>query len=168
MSGIIRPHAPSLHGTKIKLNVLQFGFNQSSIPSQPWSHIALGFVCSLPVSSRKSTILTVVDRFSKSEHFIALKRLPTASQTANILVDHVFSLYDILTEIVSDRGPQFTSQVSKTFCSALGAKPSLALVNTTVMVQVSRLDFSMVSLCVLLWAEPWWVHLLLAPVGDPG
>lgn len=76
-----------------------------SIPRRPWSHISLDFVTGLPVSSGKTTILTVIDRFSKAAHFITLDKLPTATETARVLMDHVFRLHGIPTEIVSDRGP---------------------------------------------------------------
>ncbi|XP_078810602.1 uncharacterized protein LOC144994962 isoform X1 [Oryzias latipes] len=51
--------------------------------------------------------------------------LPTATETADILVHHVFRHHGIPSNIVSDRGPQFCSQVWKAFCSALGATVSL-------------------------------------------
>lgn len=35
------------------------------IPRRPWSHIGLDFVTGLPPSMGKTTILTIVDRFSK-------------------------------------------------------------------------------------------------------
>lgn len=68
----------------------------------------------------------MIDRFSKAAHFITLDKLPTATETARVLTDHVFRLHGIPTEIVSARGPQFTSRVWKTFCTALGAKPCLS------------------------------------------
>lgn len=52
-----------------------------------------------------ATILTVVDRFSKAVHFIPLSKLPSSGYC-------VWS------------GIQFTSQVWKVFCSALGASVS--------------------------------------------
>uniref|UniRef100_A0A3B3HSU2 Integrase catalytic domain-containing protein n=1 Tax=Oryzias latipes TaxID=8090 RepID=A0A3B3HSU2_ORYLA len=55
-----------------------------------------------------------------------MPQLPTALETANILVNHVFKCHGIPTHIVSDRGPQFISQVWKAFCSALGATVSLS------------------------------------------
>lgn len=95
------------------------------IPSRPWSHIAVDFVTGLPLSEGNDTILTVVDRFSKAVHFVPLPKLRSALETANLLINHVFRLHGITLDIVSDRGPQFTSQVWKTFCKALGATPSL-------------------------------------------
>ena len=96
------------------------------IPSRPWSHIALDFVTGLPPSEGNTTILTVIDRFSKAAHFITLPKLPSSRETADLLVKHVFRLHGIPTDIVSDRGPQFTSQVWRAFCGALGAKSSLS------------------------------------------
>uniref|UniRef100_A0A674NT72 ribonuclease H n=1 Tax=Takifugu rubripes TaxID=31033 RepID=A0A674NT72_TAKRU len=74
-----------------------------------------------------TTILTVVDCFSKAVHFVPLPKLPTALETANLLIQHVFRLHGIPQDIVSDRGPQFTSQVWKAFCWALGTTSSLTL-----------------------------------------
>ena len=81
------------------------------VPSRPWSHIALDFVTGLPPSEGNTVILTVVDRFSKSVHYVPLPKLPTALETARLLVDHVFKLHGIPMDVVSDRGPQFVSQV---------------------------------------------------------
>ena len=86
------------------------------VPGRPWSHIALDFVTGLPPSSGKT------HRFSKAAHFIALPKLPSAFTTAELLVMHVFRLHGIPMDIVSDRGPQFISQVGK----ALGAMASLS------------------------------------------
>ncbi len=96
------------------------------IPSRPWSHIAVDFVTGLPTSNGNTVILTVVDRFSKSVHFVPLPKLPSALETANILVTEVFRVHGIPVDIVSDRGPQFASQVWQAFCKALGASASLS------------------------------------------
>nr|XP_061790648.1 uncharacterized protein LOC133580375 [Nerophis lumbriciformis] len=71
-----------------------------------------------------SVILTVVDRFSKMAHFVALPKLPSALETADLLVTHVFRAHGIPCDLVSDRGPQFVSQVWGAFCKALGATSS--------------------------------------------
>uniref|UniRef100_A0A3B3IPI7 Gypsy retrotransposon integrase-like protein 1 n=1 Tax=Oryzias latipes TaxID=8090 RepID=A0A3B3IPI7_ORYLA len=95
-------------------------------PNRPWSHLAIDFVTGLPPSHGNTTVLTVIDRFSKMAHFIPLPQLPTATETADLMVKHVFRHHGIPMDIVSDRGPQFTSQVWKAFCSALGATVSLS------------------------------------------
>ncbi|KAL0166737.1 hypothetical protein M9458_038581, partial [Cirrhinus mrigala] len=58
-----------------------------------------------------TTILLVVDRFSKPCKLIPLRSLPTALETAKALFQHVFRNSGIPEDIVSDRGPQFISRV---------------------------------------------------------
>uniref|UniRef100_A0A674P5X9 Gypsy retrotransposon integrase-like protein 1 n=1 Tax=Takifugu rubripes TaxID=31033 RepID=A0A674P5X9_TAKRU len=96
------------------------------VPSRPWSHIALDFVTGLPVSQGNDTILTIVDRFSKGVHFVALPKLPSDAETAELLVSHVVRLHGIPLDVVSDRGPQFTSRVWQAFCKGIGATVSLS------------------------------------------
>ncbi|KAL0185426.1 hypothetical protein M9458_021123, partial [Cirrhinus mrigala] len=79
------------------------------IPQRPWSHISIDFVTDLPPSAGHTTILTVIDRFSKSCRLIPLPKLPTALETAETLCNYVFRFYGLPDDIVSDRGPQFTS-----------------------------------------------------------
>ena len=95
------------------------------IPSRPWSNISLDFVTGLPTSQGNTTVLTVVDRFSKMVRFIALPKLPSASETAEIMINHVFKIHGFPRDIVSDRGPQFVSRFWKEFCKLIGAKVSL-------------------------------------------
>ncbi len=96
------------------------------IPSRLWSHIALDFVTGLPLSAGNTVILTVVDHFSKAAHFIPLPKLPSAHETAQVMVDHVFKIHGLPSDIESDRGPQFTSQFWREFCRQIGASPSLS------------------------------------------
>lgn len=96
------------------------------VPHRPWSHISLDFVTGLPTSKGHTAILTVVDRFSKMVHFIPLPKLPSAKETAELLLQHIFRLHGLPTDIVSDRGPQFTSMFWKEFCNLLGASVSLS------------------------------------------
>ncbi|KAI2662624.1 Retrotransposon-like protein 1 [Labeo rohita] len=75
------------------------------IPSRPWSHIALDFVTALPPSQGNTVVLTVVDRFSKAAHFIPLPKLPSAKETAVTVVDHVFRLHGLPTDVDSTLRP---------------------------------------------------------------
>ncbi|KAK5877443.1 hypothetical protein CesoFtcFv8_024946 [Champsocephalus esox] len=94
------------------------------IPHRPWSHIALDFVTGLPPSDGNTVILTVIDRFSKSAQLIPLTKLPTAKETAEIMLQNVFRLHGLPSDVVSDRGPQFTSRFWSEFCRLLGASVS--------------------------------------------
>ena len=96
------------------------------LPSRPWSCIAVDFITGLPVSQECSVILTIVDRFSKQAHFVPLSSLPSAAETARLLLLHVIRIHGIPSDIVSDRGPQFISKVWRSFCSDLGIRVSLS------------------------------------------
>ncbi|KAI5624965.1 hypothetical protein C0J50_15441 [Silurus asotus] len=96
------------------------------IPQRPWSHLGIDFVTDLPRSEGNTCILVVVDRFSKGCRFIPLKGLPTALETAEALFHQVFRTFGFPEEIVSDRGPQFTSRVWKAFFRLLGVSVNLS------------------------------------------
>ncbi|KAI2661152.1 Transposon Tf2-6 polyprotein [Labeo rohita] len=96
------------------------------IPSRPWSHIALDFVSGLPPSRGFTVILTVVDRFSKAVHFVPLPKLPSAKETAQLVIDHVFRIHGLPVDVVSDRGPQFVSRFWQEFCRQIRVSTSLS------------------------------------------
>ncbi|KAL0150648.1 hypothetical protein M9458_054065, partial [Cirrhinus mrigala] len=95
------------------------------IPQRPWSHIAIDFITDLPSSNNYTTILTVIDRFSKACRVIPLVKLPTAWEMAEVMMNQVFRFFGIPDDIVSDRRPQFTSRVWQAFCKHLNINVSL-------------------------------------------
>ncbi len=97
------------------------------ITQRPWSYIAIDFITDLPLSRGSTTILTVIDHFSKACRMIPLPKLPTALETAESLGNHVFRFYGLPEDIVSDQGPQFTSHVWSAFCRTLNINVSLKL-----------------------------------------
>ena len=96
------------------------------IPRRPWSHISIDFVTGLPPSEGNTVVLTIVDRFSKMAHFVPLPKLPSAKETAEVMLSHVFRLHGLSQDVVSDRGPQFASRFWKEFCRLIGATASLS------------------------------------------
>lgn len=96
------------------------------IPRRPWSHVSTDFITGLPQSEGNTVILVVVDRFSKACRFIPLQKLPSALETAKLMFHHVFRVFGLPQDIVSDRGPQFSSRVWRAFCRLLGATASLS------------------------------------------
>ncbi|KAK3510548.1 hypothetical protein QTP70_009884 [Hemibagrus guttatus] len=70
--------------------------------------------------------MVVVDRFSKGCKLVPLKGLPTAMQTAEAMFCHVFRNFGLPEDIVSDRGPQFTSRVWGSLCAWLDIAVSLS------------------------------------------
>uniref|UniRef100_A0A3Q3B2I2 Gypsy retrotransposon integrase-like protein 1 n=1 Tax=Kryptolebias marmoratus TaxID=37003 RepID=A0A3Q3B2I2_KRYMA len=96
------------------------------IPHRPWSHISMDFITGLPSSEGNTTILTIVDRFSKMTHLVPLPKLPTSKELSQILAEEVFRLHGLPSDIVSDRGPQFVSCFWREFCGQLGIQVSLS------------------------------------------
>ena len=63
------------------------------IPSRPWSDISIDFVTRLPVSQGNTTVLTEVDWFSKLVKFIALPKLPSTMEIAEMIMNSVFRVH---------------------------------------------------------------------------
>ncbi|KAK3568984.1 hypothetical protein QTP86_021609 [Hemibagrus guttatus] len=89
-------------------------------------HLPVDFLTDLPDSGGFTTVMVMVDRFSKGCKLIPLKGSPTAMQTAEAMFQHVFRNFGLPEDIVSDRGPQFTSRVWGSLCAQLGIGVSLS------------------------------------------
>ncbi|KAK3511206.1 hypothetical protein QTP70_032253 [Hemibagrus guttatus] len=96
------------------------------VPNRPWSHLGIDFIVDLPASEVCTCVLVIVDRFSKACRLMPLPGPPTALETAEYLFNHVFRYYGLPEDIVSDRGPQFTSRVWRAFFKRLGVTISLS------------------------------------------
>jgi hypothetical protein len=73
----------------------------------------MDFVEGFPKIGGKSVILTVVDQFSKSVHFIPLGHPYSAASVAKAFFDSIVCLHGLPTSIVSDRDPVFTNNMWK-------------------------------------------------------
>jgi len=75
----------------------------------------MDFIDGLPPSAGKTTILVVVDRLSKSAHFLALAHPYTAKMVAEIFITGIVKLHGMPQSIVSDRDPVFISHFWQEF-----------------------------------------------------
>jgi hypothetical protein len=80
----------------------------------------MDFIEGLPKVSGKFVILTVVDRFSKHAHFIALGHPYTATSVAHAFFDDIVCLHGFLSSIISDRDPVFTGHVWRDLFKMVG------------------------------------------------
>ena len=92
------------------------------IPCQVWDDITMDFIDGLPPSAGNTTILVVVDRLSKSAHFLALAHPYTAKMVAEIFITGIVKLHGMPQSIVSDRDPVFISHFWQEFFKLSGTK----------------------------------------------
>ncbi len=133
-------------------------------PQRPLSHIAIDFITDLPLSRGHTTILTVIDRFSKACRLIPLPKLPTALETTGSLCDHVFRFYGLAEDIVSNRGPQFTSRVWSAFRLKLNINVSLTSgYHPQANGQVERLNQERTHFLIVIGIRPTGVAISFGP-----
>jgi penicillin V acylase-like amidase (Ntn superfamily) len=92
------------------------------VPSIVWADIGLDFIEALPRVDGKSVILSVVDRFSKYAHFIALAHPYTAESVAQAFFTNIVRLHGMPQSIVSDRDPVFTFTFWRELMRLMGTK----------------------------------------------
>ena len=79
-----------------------------SIPGWKWEEISMDFIVGLlPTKKGFDSIWVIVDRLTKSAHFIPVSTRYLPHQYAKLYVTHVVCLHGVPRTIVSDRGPQF-------------------------------------------------------------
>ena len=87
----------------------------------------MDFVTSFPNTPRGyDAIWVIVDRLTKSAHFIPINISFPVSQLAEIYIREIVKLHGVPSSIVSDRDPRFTSRFWKSLQEALGSKLRLS------------------------------------------
>ena len=76
-----------------------------SIPTWKWEEINMHFVIGLPSSRRHhDSIWVVVDRLTKSAHFLPIHTSYTAEDYARLSIRELVRLHGVPLSIISDRG----------------------------------------------------------------
>jgi hypothetical protein len=91
-----------------------------------WQHITIDFIEGLPKSQDKEVILVVVNRLTKSAHFIPLPHPYTANSVAQDFLDNVFKLHGPPISIVTGRDRIFTSTLWQQVFKSLNVEHSLS------------------------------------------
>ena len=85
--------------------------NPLPIPEWKWEHITMDFVSSLPRTARGyDAIWVIVDRLTKSAHFLPIHTTYSMEKLAKLYVDEILKLHGVPVSIVSDRDTRFTSK----------------------------------------------------------
>jgi hypothetical protein len=82
----------------------------------------MDFIQGLPTSNGYTTIMLVVDRFTKYAHFFPLKHSYSANSVASLFLDSVVNIHDVPKSIVSDKDKIFTSAFGKALFGMLDVK----------------------------------------------
>ena len=97
------------------------------IPEWKWEHITMDFVFKLPPTARRHDgIWVVVDRLTKSAHFIPIREKFSPQKLAELFMNHIVGLHGVPVSIISDRDPRFTSRFWKGLMKELGVKLNLS------------------------------------------
>lgn len=94
-----------------------------SIPEWKWEHIAMDFVVGLPrTSNGNDSIWVIVDRLTKSAHFLPMAITFSLEKLALLYIKEIVRLHGAPVSIVSDRDPRFVSRFWKSLQKAMGSE----------------------------------------------
>ncbi|KAJ9558426.1 hypothetical protein OSB04_013040 [Centaurea solstitialis] len=100
---------------------------QLPIPEWTWEHVTMDFVTKLPRKPKGyDTIWVIVDRLSKSAHFLPLKETYSMERLAKLYIAEIVRLHGTPVSIVSDRDAIFTSTFSQSFQREMGTRVNLS------------------------------------------
>ena len=81
------------------------------VPEWKWDKITMDLVTGLPRTARGfDSIWVIVDRLTKTAHFLPVRMMNTAAQYARLYLNRIVPMHGVPISIVSDKGTQFTSK----------------------------------------------------------
>nr|GEV46188.1 putative reverse transcriptase domain-containing protein [Tanacetum cinerariifolium] len=96
---------------------------QTKIPIWKWERITMDFVTKLPgTSNGHDTIWVIVDRFTKSAHFIPTRETESMDTLTWLYIKEIISHHGIPISIILDRDSHFTSRFWQPLQNALGTQ----------------------------------------------
>ena len=95
---------------------------QLPIPERPWHSVSMDFIEQLPLSSGFTSILVIVDRFTKQALFLPTTDQATSQDVAQLYFKNVFAHHGVPAHITSDRGSEFVSHFFRSLGSMLGIR----------------------------------------------
>ncbi|KAL0549347.1 hypothetical protein IC582_013828 [Cucumis melo] len=137
-----------------------------SIPEWKWENVSMDFITGLPRTLRGFTVIwVVVDRLTKSAHFVPGKSIYTASKWAQLYMSEIVRLHGVPVSIVSDRDARFTSKFWKGLQTAMGTRLDFSTAfHPQTDGQTERLNQvleDMLRACALEFPGSWDSHLHL-------
>ncbi|KAL0537646.1 hypothetical protein IC582_026629 [Cucumis melo] len=135
-----------------------------SIPEWKWENVSMDFITGLPRTLRGFTVIwVVVERLTKSAHFVPGKSTYTASKWAQLYMSEIVRLHGVPVSIISDRDARFTSKFCKGLQTAMGTRLDFSTTfHPQTDGQTERLNQvleDMLRACALEFPGSWDSHL---------
>jgi hypothetical protein len=93
------------------------------IPAWKWDDISMDFIVGLPLTPQKhDSIWVIVDRLTKTAHFVPVHTTYSVERYAEIYVDLILRLHGVPKTILSDQGTQFVARFWAQVHESLGTK----------------------------------------------
>ncbi|GKD71443.1 reverse transcriptase domain-containing protein [Tanacetum coccineum] len=127
----------------------------------------MDFIAKLPKSSHRfDTIWVIVDRLTKSAHFLPIRENDPLDKLARLYLNRIVARHEILVSIIYDRDGRFTLNFWKSFQKALGTDISMSTAyhpETDGQSERTIQTFEdMLRACVIDFGKGWVKHLPLA------
>ncbi|KAI3669068.1 hypothetical protein L6452_40289 [Arctium lappa] len=146
-----------------------YGSLQSlEIPEWKWEHITMDFMTKVSRTLRgHDAIWVVVDRLTKSAHFLAMRETLPMDKLEKLYIDEIVSRHEVPLSIVSDRDSQFTSNFWDGLQRELGTRVKLSTAyHPQIDGQSERTIQTLEDMfrsCVIDFSGSWDSHLPLDP-----
>jgi hypothetical protein len=132
-----------------------------------WEYIYMDFITGLPrIAKGHDSIWVIMDRLTKTAHFLLVGTRYTALQYAKLYFDRIMTLHGVPLTIVSDRGAVFMSRFWTQLQECLGTsllRSSAYHPQTDGQTKrVNQVLEDMLRACVISFPEKWDEYLKLA------
>ncbi|KAD7117164.1 hypothetical protein E3N88_04432 [Mikania micrantha] len=139
---------------------------QPELPMWKWKHISMDFITKLPkTASGCDTIWVIVDRLTKSAHFLPIKETDKLDKLTRIYLKEVVTRHGVPISIISDHDSRFTSHFWKSLHKALGTKLDMSTAYHPQTDGQSERTIQtledMFRACVIDFGSSWETHLPL-------
>nr|GEV44535.1 putative reverse transcriptase domain-containing protein [Tanacetum cinerariifolium] len=137
---------------------------QTEIPMWKWERITMDFVSKLP-SNGHDIIWIIVDRLTKSAHFILTRAIDSMETLTRLYIKEIISRHGVPISIISDRDSHFTSRFWQSLQHALGTQLDMSMayhLKTDGQSErtIQTLKY-MLRACVIDFGKGWEKHLPL-------
>ena len=108
----------------------------NEIPERPFGTITTDFITDLPQCDGFNAVQVVVDRSTKTVVLIPTTKKIDSDGTVDLLFDNVYKRYGLWDKMISDRGPQFASQVMRGLYKRIGVTSALSTAYPAISVKI--------------------------------